>query len=91
MTQEGYAGVEQDLAVLFVDMRGFTALTERKLAFDVVFILNQFFATVGQPVYDLGGWINDYSGDGVSRCSDDPVSLGGACRSALVACAEVDR
>jgi adenylate cyclase len=86
------AGVERELAVLFVDIRGFTALTERKLPYDVVYLLNNFFHTIGQAVYGNGGWINDRAGDGVLAVFGDATEgLAGACRSALLACAEVDR
>ncbi len=86
------AGVERELAVLFVDIRGFTSLTEQKLAYDVVYLLNHFFHAVGQAVYGAGGWINDRAGDGVLAVFD-PASGGlpEACRAALRACAEVDR
>lgn len=87
----GAAGaVERDLAVLFVDMRGFTALTERKLAFDVVFILNQFFNTVGKPIYDFGGVITNYAGDGLIALFSDPAGIRAACRAAVLAAAEID-
>ena len=82
--------VERDLAVLFVDMRGFTTMTERKLAFDVVFILNQFFNAVGKPVYDMGGWITNYAGDGMIALFAEEAGVGAACRSALQAAAEID-
>ncbi|MEO7152042.1 MAG: adenylate/guanylate cyclase domain-containing protein [Burkholderiaceae bacterium] len=86
------AGVERELAVLFVDIRGFTALTERALAYDVVYLLNHFFHAVGQAVYGAGGWINDRAGDGVLAVFDPAgEGLPGACRAALHACAEVDR
>lgn len=89
---EDSAGVERELAVLFVDIRGFTALTERKLPYDVVYLLNNFFHTIGQAVYGNGGWINDRAGDGVLAVfGDASAGLAGACRSALLACAEVDR
>jgi len=83
--------VERELAVLFVDIRGFTAMTEKKLPYDVIYLLNNFLHTVGQAVYGSGGWINDRAGDGVLAVFGDPTSLAGACRSALIACAEVDR
>lgn len=82
---------ERELAVLFVDIRGFTAMTEKKLPYDVVYLLNNFLHTVGQAVYGSGGWINDRAGDGVLAVFGDPSGLVGACRSALLACAEVDR
>ncbi len=83
--------VERELAVLFVDIRGFTAMTEKKLPYDVIYLLNHFLHTVGQAVYGSGGWINDRAGDGVLAVFGDPAGLAGACRSALLACAEVDR
>jgi len=88
---EQSSGVERDLAVLFVDIRGFTALTEQKLPFDVVYLLNNFFHSIGQAVYGNGGWINDRAGDGVLAVFGSAAGLAGACRAALLACAEVDR
>jgi adenylate cyclase len=88
---EETSGVERDLAVLFVDIRGFTALTEQKLPFDVVYLLNNFFHAIGQAVYGNGGWVNDRAGDGVLAVFGSPAGLAGACRAALLASAEVDR
>jgi adenylate cyclase len=84
------AGVERELAVLFVDMRGFTALTESRLPFDVIYILNQFFGTVGGPIHDNGGWITNYAGDGLIALFDDPAGLSATCRAALQAAAGID-
>jgi len=85
------AGVERDLAVLFVDIRGFTALTERKLAYDVVFILNQFFEATGKAIYGSGGWISNRAGDGVLALFAHPDGMADACRLALLAASEIDR
>jgi adenylate cyclase len=85
------SGVERELAVLFVDIRGFTAMAEHKLPFDVVYLLNNFFHSIGQAVYGSGGWVNDRAGDGALAVFGDPSGLAGACRSALLACAEIDR
>jgi adenylate cyclase len=91
-TQDGDAGgVERELAVLFVDIRGFTALTEQRLPYDVVFLLNNFFHAIGQAVYGNSGWVNDRAGDGVLAVFGDGTGLAEACRSALLACVEVDR
>ena len=43
------AGVEKPLAVMFLDLRDFTQLSQSRLAYDVVFILNEFFAAAGPP------------------------------------------
>jgi len=57
-------GHERQLAVLFCDLRGFTGLTERRLPFDTVFILNRYFEVVGQSVENAGGYLDKFVGDG---------------------------
>ncbi|WP_245504073.1 adenylate/guanylate cyclase domain-containing protein [Lichenihabitans psoromatis] len=88
---EADTAAERELAVLFVDMRGFTALTESRLPFDVIYILNQFFGTVGGPIHANDGWITNYAGDGLIALFGDPAGLAATCRSAMVAAAEIDR
>ncbi|MEM7696250.1 MAG: adenylate/guanylate cyclase domain-containing protein [Pseudomonadota bacterium] len=58
-------GVEQTIAVLFVDLRGFTALSERRLPFDVVFILNAYLAAMSAAVRENDGIVDKYIGDAV--------------------------
>ena len=58
-------GREQELAVLFADLRGFTRLAENKLPYDVVFVLNRYFETVGTAITGAGGVTNQFTGDGV--------------------------
>jgi adenylate cyclase len=41
-------GKEQEVAVLFADLRGFTSMAERRLPYDVVFLLNQYFRMMGE-------------------------------------------
>ncbi len=58
-------GREQELAVLFADLRGFTRMAENKLPYDVVFFLNRYFEAVGTAVAWAGGVTNQFTGDGV--------------------------
>jgi adenylate cyclase len=58
-------GREQELAVLFADLRGFTRMAENKLPYDVVFVLNRYFETVGTAITRAGGVTNQFTGDGV--------------------------
>ena len=58
-------GGELMIAVMFVDLRGFTAFSEKRLPYDVVFILNRYFRAVGQAVEDAGGRVDKFIGDGV--------------------------
>ncbi len=91
LSESASMGTEREFAVLFVDLRGFTALTESRLPFDVIYILNQFFGTVGQPIQDCGGWITNYAGDGCIALFGLEDGIERTCRAALVACAEIDR
>jgi class 3 adenylate cyclase/hemoglobin-like flavoprotein len=56
---------ERTLAVLFCDIREFTAFVDRNLAYDVVHILNRFFKAVGDAILINNGVIYQYVGDQV--------------------------
>ena len=58
-------GKEQEVAVLFADLRGFTSMAERRLPYDVVFLLNQYFRATGEAVLAAGGHVDKFIGDGV--------------------------
>jgi adenylate cyclase len=58
------ASREREIAVLFCDLRGFTRLSEGRLPFDTVFILNRFFEVVGEAVEAEGGHLDKFIGDG---------------------------
>ncbi|MDG1168941.1 MAG: adenylate/guanylate cyclase domain-containing protein [Sulfitobacter sp.] len=57
-------GEEKELALLFLDMRGFTARTTGQLPYDVVFLLNRFFDAIVPPINAEGGTVDKYLGDG---------------------------
>ena len=73
--------------MLFVDIRGFTRLSEAKLAFDVVYILNAFFAEAGRAVEACGGRVDKYIGDGMMALFEHADGLPAAARNALAAVA----
>ena len=71
----GRCGETKNVAVLFCDIRAFTALTESLSAYDVIFILNRYFFQVGDVIERNGGYIVDFYGDGVLALfgiEDDP-------------------
>ena len=84
------AGVMRVAAVLFVDIRGFTKLSEAKLAFDVVYILNAFFAEAGRAVEACGGRVDKYMGDGLMALFEHAEGLSPAARNALRAVHALD-
>lgn len=57
-------GEEKELALLFLDMRGFTARTTGQLPYDVVFLLNRFFDAIVPPIIAENGAVDKYLGDG---------------------------
>ena len=83
-------GVEKYVAVLFLDLRGFTKLSENRLPFDIVFLLNQFFATVGEAIRSHDGWIDKYMGDGLMAVFGRDAGIENGCRQALLAARDID-
>jgi adenylate cyclase len=59
------AGREREVCVLFADLRGFTKISEKRLPYDVVFLLNRYFEVVGGAIESAGGIPNQFIGDGV--------------------------
>jgi adenylate cyclase len=78
-------GHEEEIAVLFADLRAFTRLAEHKLPYDVVFLLNRYFRAMGTAVESAGGQLDKFIGDGVMAL----FGVGGrptdGCRRALAA------
>ncbi len=58
-------GKEAQFAILFLDMRGFTARTTGQLPYDVVFLLNRFFDAIVPAINNAGGTVDKYLGDGL--------------------------
>jgi adenylate cyclase len=84
-------GTDVDAAVLFADIRGFTALSEKKLAYDIVHILNRFFAAANAAIQEAGGRIDKYMGDGLMALFVDPRGIGFACSAAVAAASRIAR
>ena len=58
-------GEERTITVLFADLRGFTSLAETKLPYDVVFVLNRYFRSMGEAIEAAGGRVDKFIGDGI--------------------------
>ena len=76
-------GGERYIAVLFADIRGFTTISEGKLPYDVVFLLNRYFRATGQAVEAAGGRLDKFIGDGVMAIFGLNQEPQVACRQAL--------
>lgn len=78
-------GLDRDVAILFADLRGFTSLSEDKLPYDVVFVLNQYFQIMGHAVEAHNGRIDKFIGDAIMAVFGTQTSQQQACRDALSA------
>lgn len=84
-------GREEEIAVLFCDLRNFTDLSEARLPYDVVFLLNRYFAIVGQAVEQAGGRLDKFIGDGAMALFGLGADRDQAARQALAAAAAIVR
>src|SRR5260221_4753019 len=76
-------GEERYVVSMFVDMRGSTRLTEARLPFDTVLLINRFVDAVSRAVTDAGGRPNQFVGDGVLALFGLGANPTPACRQAL--------
>jgi adenylate cyclase len=70
-------------AVLYSDLRGFTGLADRLPAVQVIDLLDDYMELVGRPIYDHGGEILKFIGDGMLAIFSATDSAVDACRRAL--------
>src|SRR5258707_303403 len=78
-------GSEREIAILFADIRGFTALSEGRLPYDVVFVLNRYFAAMGRADEAVGGHVDKFIGDGIMALFGIERGAQAGCREALAA------
>ncbi|MCB9947496.1 MAG: adenylate/guanylate cyclase domain-containing protein [Rhodospirillaceae bacterium] len=84
-------GEERTIAILFADLRGFTKLSDSKLPFDVVFLLNRYFDGMGHAVEQAGGHLDKFIGDGVMALFGVESGPQAGCRQALAAAGAMAR
>ena len=76
-------GEERFVAAMFIDLRGSTALAQRRSPFDSVFLLGRFVTAVTQAVVESGGRPVQFLGDGVLALFGLDCAPAAACRQAL--------
>ena len=82
-------GQEREIAILFADIRAFTKLSEKKLPYDIVFLLNRYFDSMGSAVEDCGGHLDKFIGDGVMALFGIEDGPEAGSRAALAAAREM--
>ena len=60
-----HLGTQQQVAVLFSDIQGYTAFADRLPPYDLIHVLNRYFEAMGEEVGNHHGHISDFIGDGL--------------------------
>lgn len=68
-------GQRKVMTVLFSDIRGFTALSEKNSPDDVISILNEYITEMVEVILSYNGTLDKYIGDAIMAFYNDPVEL----------------
>lgn len=83
-------GSEREVAVLFVDLRRWSSLSEQHLPHDLAYVLDQFFEVVGSAVRSCGGVPNQFIGDSVMALFGLEQDLPTACGQDIAAARAIE-
>ncbi|HZD92877.1 MAG TPA: adenylate/guanylate cyclase domain-containing protein, partial [Candidatus Sulfotelmatobacter sp.] len=84
-------GVNQEVTVMFADIRGFTPMSENLEPSRVVEILNEYFTRVTDVIFDNGGTLDKYMGDAVMAVFGAPISKGNDAENAVNSAIQIQR
>jgi adenylate cyclase len=84
-------GVEREIAILFIDLRRWTSVSERHLPFDLAYVLDRYFTAVGDAVREAGGVPNQFIGDSVMAIFGLEADIAQASRQAITAAGGIER
>jgi adenylate cyclase len=75
--------------MMFTDLRGFTTFSESRRADEVIEILNYYFGEISQAVFDHGGTLVSYLGDGMMSVFGAPLEQPDHADRAVAAAREI--
>jgi class 3 adenylate cyclase len=84
-------GAEREITILFIDVRGFTRLSEGLKAHDVVSFLNDVFQLVSDGILQRGGTLDKFIGDSVMAYFGAPMPLADHAVKAVSAAVDIMR
>jgi class 3 adenylate cyclase len=74
-TEKQLESHRREITALFCDLRGFTGFTESADAEDVMALLRDYHAAIGEIIIKYSGTLERYAGDGVMVVFNDPVPV----------------
>ena len=74
-TEKQLESHRREITALFCDLRGFTGFSESSDPEDVMALLRDYHAAIGQIIIKYGGTLERFAGDGVMVIFNDPVPV----------------
>ena len=88
-TEKELESHRREITALFCDLRGFTGFTESADAEDVMALLRDYHAAIGEIIIKYNGTLERYAGDGVMVVFNDPVAVDNPALQAVLMALEV--
>ena len=74
-TEKQLESHRREITALFCDLRGFTGFSESSDPEDVMALLREYHAAIGEIINKYGGTLERYAGDGVMVVFNDPIPV----------------
>jgi adenylate cyclase len=90
ITEGDEAGAQRSLCLLYLRMCDIDHIAQDRLAYDLLFILNEFFAAAGAAIDGNHGWVDKFFGDGLLAVFGQRRGVEQGTRDALRAARAID-
>jgi DNA-binding response OmpR family regulator len=74
-TEDPFKTHRQDVTVVFIDLRGFTAFTQVSEPEEIMAVLKEYHASMGTIIQQFNGTVENIAGDGIMVVFNDPVPV----------------
>lgn len=71
---DALASHRREVTVVFCDLRGFTAFTDRSEPEEVMTVLREYHENVGELIFQYEGTLDRFIGDGIMIVFNDPIA-----------------
>lgn len=68
-------GTKKDISIMFIDIRGFTTISEQMQPEEVTDIINEYLAVSTECIFDHKGILDKYTGDGLMALFNAPYDI----------------